>query len=88
MEQCGCARDVTDRIRGEIDMLFDGSPDLVELIKDVARLGARLIIQTALEAEVEVFRGRARYPGSFAERLLIAKLGAAASVVSDCAVGA
>jgi transposase-like protein len=51
----------TDRIRGEIDALFDGSRDLSEVIEDVARLGARLIIQTAVEAEVEVFLGRARY---------------------------
>jgi putative transposase len=51
----------TDRIRGEIDALFDGSRDLGEVIEDVARLGARLIIQSALEAEVEVFLGRARY---------------------------
>jgi putative transposase len=50
-----------DRIRGEIDALFDGSRDLAEVIEDVARLGARLIIQTAVEAEVEVFLGRARY---------------------------
>lgn len=49
------------RIRGEIDALFDGSRDLVEVIEDVARLGARLIIQTAVEAEVEAFLGRARY---------------------------
>src|SRR5258707_4915005 len=45
----------TDRIRGEIDALFDGSRDLSEVIEDVARLGARLIIQAAVEAEVEVF---------------------------------
>src|SRR5664280_2071929 len=51
----------TDRIRGEIDALFDGQRDLSEIIEDVARLGARLIIQTAVEAEVEVFLGRARY---------------------------
>ncbi len=51
----------TDRIRGEIDALFDGQRDLAEVIEDVARLGARLIIQTAVEAEVEVFLGRARY---------------------------
>ena len=51
----------TDRIRGEIDLLFDGSRELAEVIEDVARLGARLIIQSALEAEVEVFLGRARY---------------------------
>ena len=41
--------------------MFDGSRELSEIIEDVARLGARLIIQTAVEAEVEVFLGRARY---------------------------
>jgi transposase-like protein len=51
----------TVRIRGEIDALFDGQRELAEIIEDVARLGARLIIQTAVEAEVEVFLGRARY---------------------------
>jgi transposase-like protein len=51
----------TDRIRGEIDALFDGQRDLSKIIEDVARLGARLIIQTAVEAEVDVFLGRARY---------------------------
>jgi putative transposase len=51
----------TDRIRGEIDGLFDGSRELSEIIEDVARLGARLIIQTAVEAEVDLFLGRARY---------------------------
>lgn len=43
----------TDQIRAEIDALFDGSRELGEVIEDVARLGARLIIQTAVEAEVE-----------------------------------
>src|SRR3954447_18486695 len=38
-----------------------GERELAEVIEDVARLGARLIIQTAVEAEVEVFLGRARY---------------------------
>src|SRR5512132_3833950 len=51
----------TDRIRGEIDALFDGSREISEVIEDVARLGARLIIQTAVEAEVDGFLGRARY---------------------------
>src|SRR5208337_4214718 len=51
----------TDRIRGEIDALFDGPRELSEIIEEVARLGARLIIQTAVEAEVEMFLGRARY---------------------------
>ena len=41
--------------------MFDGSRELSEIIEEVARLGARLIIQTAVEAEVDVFLGRARY---------------------------
>jgi transposase-like protein len=51
----------TDRIRGEIDAVFDGSREIGEVIEEVARLGARLIIQTAVEAEVDAFLGRARY---------------------------
>jgi transposase-like protein len=51
----------TDRIRAEIDALFTADSDLVEVVEQVARLGARLIIQTALEAEVTEFLGRARY---------------------------
>jgi len=48
-------------IRAEIDALFTSDRDLVEVLEDVARLGARLIIQTAVEAEVDTFLGRARY---------------------------
>jgi len=52
----------TDRIRAEIDGLFaDPDLDLAEVVEDVARLGARLILQTALEAEVTEFLGRDRY---------------------------
>src|SRR4029453_2054747 len=51
----------SERIRAEIDALFSGDRDLVEVLEDVARLGARLIIQTAVEAEVTEFLGRARY---------------------------
>jgi len=51
----------TEKIRAEIDALFGGDRELGEVIEDVARLGARLIIQTALEAEVDAFLGRARY---------------------------
>jgi putative transposase len=51
----------TEKIRAQIDVLFDGSRELVEVIEDVARLGAQLIIQTAVEAEVTEFLGRARY---------------------------
>ncbi len=51
----------TERIRREIDALFDEGVNLAESLEQVARLGARLIIQTAVEAEVEEFLGRARY---------------------------
>jgi transposase-like protein len=51
----------TEKIRREIDAVFDGDVDLAVSLEQVARLGARLIIQTALEAEVEEFLGRARY---------------------------
>ena len=51
----------TDKIRAEIDALFGSGRDLAEIIEDVARLGARLLIQTAVEAEVDEFLGRARY---------------------------
>lgn len=51
-----------DRIRAEIDGLFaDPDLDLAQVVEDVARLGARLILQTALEAEVTEFLGRDRY---------------------------
>ena len=51
----------TDRIRDEIDALFAADRDLVGILEDVARLGARLLIQAAVEAEVTEFLGRARY---------------------------
>lgn len=50
-----------DRVRAEIDGLFaDPDLDLAEAVEQVARLGARLILQTALEAEVTEFLGRDR----------------------------
>jgi len=51
----------TERIRGEIDELFASEGDLGEVLEAVARLGARLLLQTALEAEVTEFLGRDRY---------------------------
>jgi putative transposase len=51
----------TDRIRCHIDELFaDGRP-LPEILEEVARLGAQLLMQAALEAEVTEFLGRDRY---------------------------
>jgi len=45
----------TEKIRHEIDALFTEGIDLSKTLERVARLGARLIIQTAVEAEVEEF---------------------------------
>jgi putative transposase len=50
-----------ERIRAEIDQLFSSDRDLALVLEDVARLSVRLVFQTALEAEVEEFLGRARY---------------------------
>ena len=51
----------TDRIRRHIDDLFAEDRPLPEILEDVARLGARLLMQAALEAEVTEFLGRDRY---------------------------
>lgn len=51
----------TDRMRADIDALFTEDRDLAEVLEDVARLGARLILQTTLEAGVTEFLGRDRY---------------------------
>jgi transposase-like protein len=51
----------TDRIRGHIDELFAQDKQLPEILEDVARLGARLLMQAALEAEITEFLGRDRY---------------------------
>jgi transposase-like protein len=54
----------TAQLRAEIDDLFagdDGNRQLGEVLEDVARLGARLLLQCALEAEVTEFLSRNRY---------------------------
>jgi putative transposase len=51
----------TERIRAEIDDLFASEGDLGEVLEKVARLGARLLLQSALETEVTEFLGRNRY---------------------------
>src|SRR5262249_31376140 len=51
----------TDRIRGHIDELFAQARPLPEILEEVARLGAQLLMQAALEAEVTGFLGRDRY---------------------------
>jgi putative transposase len=51
----------TERIRGHIDELFAADRPLPEFVEDVARLGAQLLLQAALEAEVTEYLGRDRY---------------------------
>ena len=46
------------RIRGHIDELFAQDRPLPEILEVVARLGAQLLMQAALEAEVTEFLGR------------------------------
>jgi putative transposase len=50
-----------ERVRAEIDQLFGSDRDLGSILEEVARLSVRLVLQAALEAEVEEFLGRARY---------------------------
>ena len=42
----------TDRVRGRIDELFAQGKPLPEILEQVARLGAQLLMQAALEAEI------------------------------------
>ncbi|HET9654533.1 MAG TPA: IS256 family transposase [Kineosporiaceae bacterium] len=51
----------SERLRAEVDEVFAGGADLAAAIEQVARIGARLLLQTALEAEVSEFLGRERY---------------------------
>ena len=51
----------TDRVRGHIDELFASGKQLPEILEEVARLGAQLLMQAALEAEIAEFLGRDRY---------------------------
>lgn len=48
-------------VRAEIDALFGSEQPLGEVMEEVARLGVRLLMQAALEAEVTEFLGRERY---------------------------
>jgi len=51
----------TERVRGHIDELLASGRQLPEILEDVARLGAQLLMQAALEAEITEFLGRDRY---------------------------
>ena len=51
----------TERIHAQIDELFASERELGDVLEEVAQLGMRLLMQTALEAEVTEFLGRDRY---------------------------
>ncbi len=59
-----------ERIRSQIDELIASSTQgsLLEQFEEVARLAVRLVMQTALEAEVTEFLGRERYQRAERER--------------------
>ncbi|HET6951424.1 MAG TPA: IS256 family transposase, partial [Acidimicrobiales bacterium] len=48
-------------MRAQIDELFGSERDLTSTLEEVARLTVRLMMQTAVEAEVDEFLGRVRY---------------------------
>src|SRR5664280_691864 len=54
----------SERFRSELDELLAGVDGQEDPIETVGRLGARLILQQALEDEVSDFLGRARYERS------------------------
>jgi putative transposase len=51
----------SERLRHELDALIADAGELHDPIEQIGRLGARLIIQQALEDELSEFLGRARY---------------------------
>src|SRR6266508_3644853 len=51
----------SERLRRELDGVLNGITEEEDPIEVVARLGARLILQQALEDEVGEFVGRGRY---------------------------
>jgi hypothetical protein len=63
----------TEQLRAEIDDLFGESEEqrqLGDTLEDVARLGARLLLQTALEAEVPSFCAGTATSGARRPRML------------------
>ena len=51
----------TARLRADIDELFSSDRELSSILEDVPRLSVRLMMQVAVEAEVDEFLGRVRY---------------------------
>jgi transposase-like protein len=49
------------QFRRELDEVLDGAEGRPDPVEEIGRLGARLILQQALEDEVTEFLGRVRY---------------------------
>jgi putative transposase len=65
----------SERLRRELDDVLSGIGEEQDPVEAVARLGARLILQQALEDEVTDFVGRARYERVDGEREVIYRNG-------------
>jgi hypothetical protein len=51
----------SERVRADIEEVFDSGRELGQILEEVARLGVRLLFQAAFEAEITEFLGRERY---------------------------
>src|ERR1019366_9064027 len=51
----------SERVRAEIDALFSSDHDLSIVLEEVGRVTVRLLMQQAIEAEVDTFLGRSPY---------------------------
>jgi hypothetical protein len=51
----------SERVRAEIDALFSSDQDLSTVLEEVGRLTVRLLMQQAIEAEVDTFLRNSQY---------------------------
>lgn len=51
----------SERYRDQLDELIAGASNNQDPVEEIARAGARLVLQVALEDEVSEFLGRERY---------------------------
>ena len=51
----------SERVRADIDALFSSDHDLSTVLEEVGRVTVRLLMQQAIEAEVDTFLGRRPY---------------------------
>ena len=61
-----------ERMRADIEDLFASERDLGDVLEEVARLGVRLLMQTAIEAEVTEFLAGSATPTAIVPELAVA----------------